>query len=107
MKPQGQKRLQAEMKGESQPKKKAKKAPTAPKAPKMKFLMKKHKRKGQSGDIIVAAIHCNSTGKQVAQLSSNTNSDCVNIVAKLVLGLNEGKQSLESVMKELNDLKGS
>lgn len=69
--------------------------------------MKKHKRKGQSGEIMVAAIHCNSTGKQVAQLSSNANSDCENRVGKMVRQLNEGKQTLESVIQELNDLKGS
>ncbi|CAL1165324.1 unnamed protein product [Cladocopium goreaui] len=104
--PTGQKRLQADLKqpaAKSQPKKKAK----STHGDKPKFLMKKHKRKGQSGEIMVAAIHCNSTGKQVAQLSSNANPDCENLVGKMVRQLNEGKQTLESVIQELNDLKGS
>ena len=103
---QGQKRLQADLKqpaAKSQPKKKAK----STHGDKPKFLMKKHKRKGQSGEIMVAAIHCNSTGKQVAQLSSNANPDCENLVGKMVRQLNEGKQTLQSVIQELNDLKGS
>ena len=102
---QGQKRLQADLKqpdAKSQPKR----AKSAPKE-KPQFVVKRHKRKGQSGEIITAAIHCNSTGKQVAQLSSNANSDCENLVGKMVLQLNEGKQSLQSVIQELNDLKGS
>ena len=103
---QGQKRLQADLKqpdAKSQPKKKSKSTP----GEKPKFLMKQHKRKSQSGEIMVAAIHCNSTGKQVAQLSSNANRDCESLVGKMVRELNEGKQSLQSVIQELNNLKGS
>lgn len=75
---------------------------------KAKYLMKKHKRKANSGDIIVVcAIHDNTTGKQVAQLSSNAQPECSSIVGQMVLDLNESKKTLDSVIGELNTLKGS
>ena len=79
-----------------------------PKPEKPKYIMKKHKRKNQSGgEIMVAAIHCNVTGKQVAQLSSACQPDCTNIVSKMVVRLNDGKQTLDDTISELNVLKGS
>ena len=75
---------------------------------KAKYAMKKHKRKATSGDtIMVCAIHNNSTGKQVAQLSSTVQPECSSIVGQMVLDLNESKRTLEDVIGELNTLKGS
>lgn len=70
--------------------------------------MKKHKRKNKDGEnILVSAIHDNSTGKQVAQLSSHSNPDCAKIVAQMVANLNAEIKSLDDVISELNDLKRS
>ena len=101
--------MQNELKPTSElgPKKKKKKKETEPRE-KSKFGMKKHKRKNKHGEeILVSAIHDNSTGKQVAQLSSNTNSDCENIVAKMVANLNNQSKSLDDVIQELNAFKAS
>ena len=56
---------------------------------------------------MVCAIHNNSTGKQVAQLSSTVQPECSSIVGQMVLDLNESKRTLEDVIGELNTLKGS
>ena len=81
--------------------------PTSEKKEKAKFVMKKHKRKGQNGQFTVCAIHCNSTGKQVAQLSENTHTECASIVSQLVSELNEGKKTLDAVKADLNTYKGA
>lgn len=109
----GQKRLQAELKPaaeRAQKKKKVDLEKETKKKPeakvKAKFLVKKHKRKANSGEtIMVCAIHDNSTGKQVAQLSSNATPDCSMVVAQLVSEMNEGKKSLDTVQAELLVLK--
>ncbi len=95
-----------------QKKQKADAAKTEKKKPeakaKAKFLVKKHKRNTNSGEaIMVCAIHDNSTGKQVAQLSSNAVPDCFNVVAQLVAEMNEGSKSLDTVKAELGVLKAS
>ena len=104
----GQKRLGKDLKPKAECKKKAK-TNTSEKEQKekAKFLMKKHKRKGQNGQFMVCAIHDNATGKQVAQLSSNTQAECESIVNKLVSELNQGKKTLDDVKVDLNTYKGA
>lgn len=101
--PTGQKRLGKDLKPKAECKKKAK-TNTSEKEQKekAKFLMKKHKRKGQNGQFMVCAIHDNATGRQVAQLSSNTQAECESIVNKLVSELNQGKKTLDDVKVDLN-----
>lgn len=74
--------------------------------PKAKFLVKKHKKKGQGDDFhYVAAIHDNTEGKQVAQLSSRATPDFDTIVNSLVSQLNEGNKTLDQARTELDDIK--
>ncbi|CAL1142009.1 unnamed protein product [Cladocopium goreaui] len=103
----GQKRLGKDLKPKAECKKIAK-TNTSEKEQKekAKFLMKKHKRKGQNGQFMVCAIHDNATGRQVAQLSSNTQAECESIVNKLVSELNQGKKTLDDVKVDLNTYKG-
>ena len=105
----GQKKLQQEKKPAVEKKKAKKKLDHGKeRKDKLNYIMKKHKRKATSGGIIVAcAIHDNNSGKQVAQLSSNVQQECAGIVGQMVSDLNEGKKTLDTVIGELNALKGS
>lgn len=114
----GQKRLTADLKPAAA-KKKAKAQPKGqPKAqPKQranpnagpKFKVKKHKRKG-SGELAdwwhTAAIHDNTSNKQVAQLSCSVRDDYLQVVTDFVAQLNKGEKTTEEVKAELNAIKG-
>ena len=99
------------MKPKSKAKGKAKAAVIAPKRPRaaQSYLLKKHKRKSTTGEtILTCAIHCNTEGRQVGQLSScaaGSVERCEALLAAMVQALNDGSKDLAVVLQCLESLK--